>query len=40
MRLQSPDYDVVEMMCIPSEEEQYYKEYGDQASGVESKQSK
>jgi hypothetical protein len=27
-------------MCIPSEEEQYYKEYGDQASGVESKQSK
>jgi hypothetical protein len=40
MRLQSPDYDVVEMMCIPSEEEQYYKDYGDQASGVESKQSK
>jgi len=40
MRLQSPDYDVVEMMCIPSEEEQYYKEYGDQASGVVSKQSK
>jgi hypothetical protein len=40
MRLQSPDYDVVEMMCIPSEEEQYYKDYGDQASGVESKQGK
>jgi len=40
MRLQSPDYDVVEMMCIPSEEEQYYKEYGDQASGVDSKQGK
>ena len=40
MRLQSPDYDVVEMMCIPSEEEQYYKEYGDQASGVESKKTK
>jgi hypothetical protein len=40
MRLQSPDFDVVEMMCIPSEEEQYYKEYGDQASGVESKQTK
>jgi hypothetical protein len=40
MRLQSPDYDVVEMMCIPSEEEQYYKEYGDQASGVDSKQRK
>ena len=40
MRLQSPDYDVVEMMCIPSEEEQYYKDYGDQASGVDRKQGK
>ena len=40
MSLQSPDYDVVEMMCIPSEEEQYYKDYGDQASGVESKPQK
>ena len=34
MKLQSPDYDVVEMMCIPSEMEQYYKDYGDPASGV------
>jgi hypothetical protein len=40
MRLQTPDYDVVEMMCIPSEEAQYYKDYGDSASGVESKQGK
>lgn len=40
MRLQSPDYDVVEMMCIPSEESQYYKDYGDPASGVEGKQGK
>jgi hypothetical protein len=40
MRMQTPDYDVVEMMCIPSEEEQYYKDYGDKASGVESQQSK
>jgi hypothetical protein len=40
MRLQAPDYDVVEMMCIPSEQEQYYKDYGDQASGVDSKPSK
>ena len=40
MRLQSPDYDVVEMMCIPSEEQAYYKEYGDQASGVENKGTK
>ena len=40
LRLQTPDYDVVEMMCIPSEEEQYYKDYGDKASGVESKPSR
>ena len=40
MKLQSPDYDVVEMMCIPSEMEQYYKDYGDPASGVESKEKK
>ena len=40
MRLQSPDYDVVEMMCIPSEMEQYYKDYGDPASGVDSSQKK
>ena len=40
MRLQSPDYDVVEMMCIPSEQEQYYKDYGDAASGVDNNKSK
>jgi hypothetical protein len=40
MKLQTPDYDVVEMMCIPSEQEQYYKDYGDAASGVESKKDK
>jgi hypothetical protein len=40
LRLDSPDYDVEEQMCIPSEEEQYYKDYGDQASGVETKRSK
>jgi hypothetical protein len=40
MKLQSPDYDVVEMMCIPSEMEQYYKDYGDPASGVESQPKK
>ena len=32
MKLQSPDYDVIEMMCIPSESEKYHKEYGDVAS--------
>jgi hypothetical protein len=37
MKLQSPDYDVVEMICVPSEMEQYSKDYGDAASGVESK---
>ena len=37
MKLQSPDYDVVEMMCIPSEIERYNKEYGDVASGKDGK---
>ena len=37
MTLQSPDFDVVEMMCIPSEMEQYNKDYGDVASGTEGK---
>jgi hypothetical protein len=37
MKLQAPDFDVVEMMCIPSEIAAYDKEYGDPASGVESK---
>lgn len=40
MSLQSPDYYVVEMMCIPSEQEQYYKDYGDPASGFSSKPGK
>ena len=40
MKLQSPDYDVVEMMCIPSEMQQYNKDYGDPASGVESPNNK
>jgi hypothetical protein len=34
MTLQSPDFDVVEMMCIPSEMEQYNRDYGDVASGT------
>jgi hypothetical protein len=40
MKLQSPDYDVVEMMCIPTEIENYYKDYGDPASGVGGEQKK
>jgi hypothetical protein len=37
MKLQSPDYDVVEMICVPSEIEKYNKEYGDLASEPDSK---
>jgi len=37
MKLQSPDYDVVEMICIPSEIDRYNKEYDDLASETESK---
>jgi hypothetical protein len=37
MKLQSPDYDVVEMICVPSEIEKYNKEYGDLASETDSK---
>ena len=37
MKLQSPDYDVMEMMCIPSEMDQYNQDYGDVASGTEKK---
>jgi hypothetical protein len=40
MKLQAPDFDVVEMMCIPSEIAAYDKEYGDPASGVEKKDGK
>ena len=37
MSLQSPDYDVTEMMCIPSEMEQYNQDYGDVATGTDKK---
>jgi hypothetical protein len=37
MRLQSPDYDVLEMLCIPSEMEGYSKDFGDPASGLDGK---
>jgi hypothetical protein len=37
MKLQSPDYHVTEMMCIPSEMDQYNKDYGDVASGTDKK---
>jgi hypothetical protein len=37
LKWQSPDYDVTEMICSPIEMERYNKEYGDAASGIESK---
>jgi hypothetical protein len=37
MKLQTSDYDIIEMLCIPSEMEAYSKDFGDPASGVDSK---
>jgi hypothetical protein len=37
MKLQSADYDVIEMLCVPSDMEQYSKDFGDPASGVQGK---
>ena len=37
MRLQSSDYDIIEMLCVPSEMEAYSKDFGDAASGVDGK---
>jgi hypothetical protein len=34
MKLQTPDYDVVEMLCIPSDMEAYSRDFGDPASGL------
>jgi hypothetical protein len=34
MKLQSPDYDVIEMLCAPSDMESYSKDFGDPASGI------
>ena len=36
MKLQSPDYDIIEMLCAPSDMEQYSTDFGDPASGIES----
>ena len=32
-----PDYDIIEMLCVPSEMEAYSKDFGDAASGVDGK---
>jgi hypothetical protein len=37
MKLQTPDYDILEMLCVPSDMESYSQDFGDPASGVESK---
>jgi hypothetical protein len=37
MKLQSPDYDVIEMLCVPSDMEKYSQDFGDPASGVDGK---
>ncbi len=34
MKLQAPDYDVIEMICAPSDMESYSKDFGDPASGI------
>jgi len=34
MKLQSDDYDVIEMLCAPSDMESYSKDFGDPASGI------
>ena len=36
MKLQTPDYDIIEMLCAPSDMEQYSTDFGDPASGIES----
>ena len=40
MRRQSSDYDIIEMLCVPSEAEAYSHDFGDAASGIDSKDSK
>jgi hypothetical protein len=40
LRLDSPDYGVIEQMCIPSEQEQYYRDIGNLYSGVANGQTK
>jgi hypothetical protein len=37
MKLQSADYDVIEMLCVPSDMEHYSTDFGDPASGVDTK---
>jgi hypothetical protein len=36
MKLHTPDYDIIEMLCVPSDMEAYSRDFGDPASGVES----
>ena len=34
MKLQAPDYDIIEMLCAPSDMESYSTDFGDPASGI------
>ena len=34
MKLQADEYDVIEMLCAPSDMKWYSKDFGDPASGI------
>ena len=34
MKLQTPDYDIVEMICVNSDMEAYGRDFADPASGI------
>jgi hypothetical protein len=34
MKLQANDYDIIEMLCVPSDMESYHKDFADPASGI------
>ena len=37
MKLQTPDYDIVEMICVGSDMDAYHADFADPASGIEKK---
>jgi hypothetical protein len=34
MKLQANDYDIIEMLCVPSDMESYHRDFADPASGI------
>jgi hypothetical protein len=34
MKLQAPDYDIIEMLCVPTDMEAYHTDFADPASGL------